>query len=327
MGAPPPENDHVTDKPTQCQLDDSRPDEADTPGEPAEQLSRRTPLFEANSAARYQRQEIIRQIQVRTRRRLICYVSGRACKIDEDDAMPFVDLLYNLPQHQGLELLLHTHGGSIDAAEKLIRMVRSKVGEAEFRIVVPEFAKSAGTLMVLGADAVVMSDMSELGPIDPQMIFADSSGLRRWQSVQNYLDAYEEHSKTLAERPDDVAARIMLGKLDPATVKLCQAAKMRAEQCAGDLLRRGMFRLGGNWTLTVSELLETKRWRSHSQMISWEDAQHPDTIGLTVEYHEQDSPLWQDYWRLYCLQRLAVGDSQKLYESDYASLIIDSQVM
>ena len=131
MGAPPPENDQVTHKPTPFQLDDSRPDEADTSGEPAEQLSRRTPLFEANSAARYQRQEIVKQIQVRTGRRLICYVSGRACRIDEDDAMPFVDLLYNLPQHQGLELLLHTHGGSIDAAEKLIRMVRSKVGEAE----------------------------------------------------------------------------------------------------------------------------------------------------------------------------------------------------
>ena len=54
-------------------------------------------------------------------------------------------------------------GGKADSAEKLVRMVRSKVGAAALRIIVPDFAKSAGTLMVLGADSVVMSDMSELG--------------------------------------------------------------------------------------------------------------------------------------------------------------------
>ena len=146
--------------------------------------------------------------------------------------MPFVDLLHNVQKGESVELLLHTGGGSIDAAEKLIRMVRSKVGEAEFHIVVPEFAKSAGTLMVLGADRVVMSDMSELGPIDPLMRFADSNGLIRWQPVQNCLDAYDEYASVLQERPDNPAAEIMLRKLDPATVKMCQAAKERARRCA-----------------------------------------------------------------------------------------------
>ena len=228
----------------------------------------RTPLFQANSAARYPRQAIIKQIEARTGRRLICFVSGSKCVINEDDTMPFVDLLHNVWPDESMELLLHTPGGNIDAAEKLIRMVRSKVGEAEFYIIVPEFAKSAGTLMVLGADRVVMSDMSELGPIDPQLPFPDSYGKVRWQTVQNYLDAYDEYTKTLTEQPGNVAAQVMLGKLDPAIVKLCQAVKERARQCAGDLLKRGMFREGGNWTLTVSELIDTNRWLSHSQMIS-----------------------------------------------------------
>ena len=30
------------------------------------------------------------------------------------------------------------------------------------------------------------------------------------------------------------------------------------------------------------------------------------------------------YWQLYCFQRLAIGDRQKIFESDYASLIVDS---
>ena len=302
-------------------------DEASPSNEWETESNIRTPLFQANNTARYQRQTIIKHIQARTGRRLISYISGNECIINDNDTMPFVDLLYNVEPRSSLDLLLHTQGGSIDSAEKLVRMVRSKVGEAEFRVVVPEFAKSAGTLLVLGSDRVVMSDMSELGPIDPQMVFADSNGLRRWQPVQNYLDAYDEYTSSVNANPDNVAAQIMLGKLDPPTVKLCRAIRDRARQCAEDLLRHGMFRETGNWSQTVAELLDTRRWISHSQMISWQDAQHPDTIGLVVEHLDQQSEEWQEYWQLYCLQRLATGNHQKLYESDIASLVIDDPAL
>ena len=312
MTQPPPRDDR-TDAPA----DEAAPGTESTRGPQT-----RTPWFEARNADRYQRQAIIKDIRARSGRWLICYVSGRDCMIDESDTIGFVELLHIIRPGESIDLLLHTAGGSSDAAEKLIRIVRSRVGEAEIRVIVPDFAKSAGTLMVLGADCVVMSDMSELGPIDPQMQFTDSNGQYRWQSVQNYLDAYIEHSEALKQNPEDIPARMMLGRLDPVTVKLCQAARDRARQSAEKQLRDGMFRGGGNITQTAGGLLDTKRWLSHSQMISWEDAQHPD-IGLTVEYLKPQSAEWQEYWRLYCLQRLAVDDRQKLYESDYASLIID----
>ena len=57
-------------------------------------------------------------------------------------------------RNRDLDLLLHTTGGSINAAEKLMGMMRNRVGTAKLRIIVPDFAKSAGTLMVLGADSV-----------------------------------------------------------------------------------------------------------------------------------------------------------------------------
>lgn len=199
----------------------------------------KTPLFQAIHAQRYQRQAVIKNIEMRTGRRLICYVSGIRCSIDRDDTVPFVDLLHNIPPGENLDMLLHTGGGDIDAAEKLISMVRNKVGTATLRIIVPDFAKSAGTLMVLGADYVVMSDTSELGPIDPQIIRADSNGNRIAHSVQSYLDAYEEHTETLTNEPGNVAAQIMLGKLDPATVKLFQAVKARARKFAEEQLARG----------------------------------------------------------------------------------------
>jgi hypothetical protein len=114
----------------------------------------------------------------------------------------------------------------------------------------------------------------------------------------------------------------MLGKLDPGTVKLFESVRNRSRTLAENQLKLGMFRnSAGNFTKVASDLLDTKSWQSHGQMISHLDAAQ---LGLNVDYLDPLSEEWQSYWQLYCLQRLAVGDKQKLYESDYASLPLDS---
>jgi len=50
-------------------------------------------------------------------------------------------------------------------------------------------------------------------------------------------------------------------------------------------------------------------------------------LGLTVEHMDAEDPVWQNYWLLYCLQRLAITDRQKIFESDFASLVIDGVVV
>lgn len=281
----------------------------------------KTPLFQAMNAARYQRQSLIRRIEKRTGRPLICYVA--TASVTRDDTLGFVDLLHNLRGPLAVDLLLHTPGGDIDAAEKLMSMVRTKVGDEHLRVIVPDFAKSAGTLMVLAADSVLMSDSSELGPIDPQVVSADATGNRRTHSVQDYLDAYEQFKQELTVDPHSASARLMLSKIEPATVKRFEAALSRARAIAEKHLRQGMFRKGGLWSAAAGELLDTRRWKSHGQMISWEDA--IDTrLGLHVEHVLPDDDLWCDLWQLYCLQRLAIEDKQKLFESDFVSIPMDS---
>jgi hypothetical protein len=283
----------------------------------------KTPLFQSIHAVRYQRQALIQTIESRTNCPLICYVAGIDAGIHRDDVIGFVDLLHNITPNEDLDFLLQTPGGDTDAADKLISMVRTKVGTGRLRIIVPDFAKSAGTLMVLGADTVVMSDTSELGPIDPQIILSDGNN-RLQHSVLSYLEAFATHSDTLKKDPNNIPAKIMLSKLDPSMLKLFEAAKERARKCAEAQLKQGMFKKGGNWSQTVSELLgDTKRWLSHGQPIYWHDAKDPK-IGLDVTYYPPTSPEWQQYWQLYCLQHLAVTDRQKLYESNRVSLVIDS---
>jgi ClpP class serine protease len=282
-------------------------------------LPTKTPMFEATHAARYARQALIKTIETHCGCILICYVAGNAAPIESDDTVGFVDLLHNVNRSDDLDLLLHTGGGDMDAAEKLISMVRATVGEGRLRVIVPDFAKSAGTLMALGANRILMSDSSELGPIDPQITLADDHGNLIQHSVQSYLDAYDEHSAALIKNPNDVAARIMLNKLDPATLKLYEAARSRAQRFAEEQLQRGMK--VANFTKVAGELIDTKRWLSHGKMISAQDAKQ---IGLEVDYLEPKSEVWQPYWRLYCLQRLAVRDREKLFESNYVSQVFEA---
>jgi hypothetical protein len=297
-------------------MNGSKTDEPDAPG--AE--FKKTPFFQASNAARYNRQSLIKQINKIEKTRLICYVSSLGAPIDRDDPVVFQDLLYNLEDGEDVDLLLHTGGGDIDAAEKLIRMLRGKVGPARLRVVIPDLAKSAGTLMALGADVIIMSDTSEIGPIDPQVVRVDRDGNRTSQSVQDYLESFNELREGLAKHPNDVTRQILIGKMDAPTIKHFENVRDRAQRIAEKLLSSGMFKNGGNSTKVASSLIDTKEWPSHAQMISWEDATQ---LTLNVEYRPSTDEVWDMYWKLYCLQKIALVDGvRKLFESDYASLSI-----
>src|SRR5581483_5038909 len=88
------------------------------PGEP-QILPTRTPMFQAIHAARYDRQELIMAIDKETKKNLICYVSGSVASIDRDDIVFLVDLLERIQPGTDIDLLLHSSGGDMDAAEKM----------------------------------------------------------------------------------------------------------------------------------------------------------------------------------------------------------------
>jgi hypothetical protein len=282
---------------------------------PPEQLVEKTPMFTAMNAARYQRQALIREIE-QENPTLLCYVAGLRAPVDRTDTVGFVDMLHNLKSGDPVDLLLHSPGGDIDAAEKLISLVRSKVGEdGMLRVIVPDFAKSAGTLMALGANVIVMSDSSELGPIDPQVSLKDCHGHDINHSVLTYLSAYYTALSALRGAPDDVANKITFEKFDPTVVSKFTAVRNRARTFAENLLNRR----GAKSTKIAGELMDIAKYPSHGQMIGWEAARN---MGLNVAYRPPTDRVWRKYWELYCHLRLAIESEHRVFESYYVSLIM-----
>lgn len=279
-----------------------------------------TPLFRATQGARYRRQDLIREIQKATGRTLICYVSGPAGYIERDDVLPLTDLLYRAKPGEKIDLMLHTMGGEVDAAEKIAGLLIKAVGsEGELRVIVPDCAKSAGTLISLAAQSIVMSDTSELGPIDPQIVTTSPDGSRSSRPAQSYIDAYNDMIKQVQEGTDGPALRELIAKFDPALLDMCRKALARSRKFAERFLRDGMFRgETANVTQIASKLNSNADWLSHGAVISAEDAQ---SLGLKIDYRDEHENEWQAYWRLYCDMRLALrANTEKLFESDYASL-------
>jgi len=290
---------------------------------PAEVRSyEKTPMYSAMHWQRYIRQALILDIERASEERghkskLICYVANLQAQVNRDDVVGFVDLLHNVPSNMPIDLLLHTPGGDVDAAEKMIKLVRKRVGDDEcLRVIIPDFAKSAGTMMALGANRIAMSDSSELGPIDPQVSLLDSNGQTINHSVLNYLRAFTEARRDLKDHPSDPVAEQTFSRFDPVLVKKFEAIQRRTKTFAEDLLKPR----GTTYTAIVSELMNVDALPSHGQMIGWEKA---SAMGLEIEYMDASDPLWRQYWLLYCHLRLALSENnQRIFESSYVSLIM-----
>jgi Serine dehydrogenase proteinase len=229
-------------------------------------------------------------------------------------------MLHNVTENTPIDLMLNTGGGDVDACDKLVHLIVSRVGNQKFRVIVPDFAKSAGTLMALAADKIIMSDVSELGMIDPQFPMKDGRGNEYMLSVISYLAAFDECSAAHRRNPTDPVTLLMMDGFDPKLVRKFQGLRDRVRTFAEDRLKRH----GAPASTISAELLDSTKWKTHGAPIFHADAKQ---IGLPIEHISPFDERWQRYWNLYiqqryCLTSLREEGALKIYESAYASQII-----
>lgn len=89
-----------------------------------------------------------------------------ALSVSQGDVQGFMAALHGL-RGEKLDLILHSPGGSLEAAEQIVQYLRSKY--SEIRAIVPQNAMSAATMIAMAADEIVLGKHSAIGPIDPQL--------------------------------------------------------------------------------------------------------------------------------------------------------------
>lgn len=114
---------------------------------------------------------IFKAIEKERKSKAILYVTGdrpgMETQISPEVVDLFVDHLDELWPAKKISLILYTSGGSTAAAWRLVNLLRTFCDDLE--VIVPFKALSAGTLISLGANRIVMTKQASLGPIDPSL--------------------------------------------------------------------------------------------------------------------------------------------------------------
>lgn len=282
-----------------------------------------TPLYRVLFSPRYDRQDQIRRIQAATNRTLVVYYSTVARAegaITPLDVPPFEELLYDCRQDETeLDLLLQSPGGDIDVAEKVVYLCRSR--SKSFRVIVPERAKSAATLIALASDQILMSDTSELGPIDPQVTVFSPDGRPLVRPARSFLDGLEEIKRTVTkEKGINAAYYPLLTHLDPALLDYCNKAIDRSHRFAEKWLNEGMCKgEPEKASFIADELMNVEKYGSHGMVIDQREAQR---IGLAVVYLKPHDRLWDAIWRLFASYEVLMRNEGivKAFESERVSI-------
>ena len=113
-------------------------------------------------------------------------------RIDSEDADKIYQALQGIKpsQRKNVLLVLVSNGGYVVPAYQISKLCR-EWSKDEFIVAAPRHAKSAATLICLGADAVHMGPLSHLGPIDPQI--KGVSGLAHRASLEAITKWVSEH--------------------------------------------------------------------------------------------------------------------------------------
>jgi ClpP class serine protease len=87
--------------------------------------------------------------------------------IDIDDSEAVLRAIRLTPPDQPIDLILHTPGGLVLAAEQIAHALVEHKGKVT--VFIPHYAMSGGTLIALTADEIVMDPNAVLGQVDPQI--------------------------------------------------------------------------------------------------------------------------------------------------------------
>lgn len=123
--------------------------------------------------------------------------------IRESLDLPHVVRLRNLLANQmfeELDLVINSGGGSIHAAYQIVELLR--LHAKKLYACVPFYAKSAATLLCIGADVVVLDELAQLGPLDTQIYEEKKGGKGEFTSALNPFKTLEQLQKFSLETLD-----------------------------------------------------------------------------------------------------------------------------
>ncbi len=190
-----------------------------------------------------------------------------------------------------LDLILHSPGGAPVSAEAVVSYLRQRF--SNIRVIVPQLAMSAATMIACAADEIVLGKHSFLGPTDPQILLQTSLGMRA-VPAQAVLDQFDRAQRECADPAKLSAWLPMLDQYGPDLLVQCELALDMARELVKTWLETYMFADREDRSKSaesVSEWLSGHgNFKSHSRHIPRTEIEERQLTVVRLE----DDPVLQD---------------------------------
>jgi len=264
------------------------------------------------------RRKYLKALSDKTGRTSIVYYSGWLSApaflpshvINDEDKAGFMQAAHKVAHVSGLDLILHTPGGSVTAAESIVDYLH-KVFDGDIRVIVPQIAMSAGTMIACASKQILMGRQSNLGPIDPQI-----NGLPAY-------DVLSEFDRAIAESAANPGAAQMwqtiIGKYHPTFLSSCEHAIALSKEIVQKWLEDGMLSAEPDANLRAKNIVQSLSSRDdnreHARHIHAERCRE---IGLNIAALEDDQDIQDLVLTVHhaCSQTLARMNVAKLIENN-----------
>ncbi|HOM87796.1 MAG TPA: Clp protease ClpP [Spirochaetota bacterium] len=269
---------------------------------------------------------------MRNKRDIIVYASdltkNAPTLIDYSDLLPFNDQLADLKGKE-IDIILETPGGYAEVVEDLVNLVRDKYEKVG--IIIPGYAKNAGTIFAMAGDEILMGPMSALGPIDAQIL---SNGKRF--SADAFLEGLEKIKREVEETSRLNPAYIpILQTISPGEIQHCENAQNFSKVLVTKWLAKYKFKYWERHKSTdkpvteedkqlraneiATELCKHSRWLTHGKSLKISDL---NNLRLIITDYSKIEELNEAITRYYTLLRMTFDGSNiyKLFETISAQI-------
>jgi len=235
------------------------------------------------------RRKYLAELNLHTKRNVIAYYSGWLnrpigtpnVQLGDDDMNAFMAAVHQLDRTKGLDLILHTPGGDIAATEALVQYLWT-IFNKDIRVIVPQLAMSAGTMIACSAKQIVMGNQSSLGPIDPQ-IFG--------MPAQAVLDEFDMALTNIKSDPASIPLwQQIVSRYHPSFLVECVQAISWSKTMVGNWLSENMFKDEGSKEEIVANIItqlsDHAKTATHARHLSLQTCQ--DLKLKTVKLEDDD---------------------------------------
>ena len=250
---------------------------------------------------------------------------GSGVGIDDSDPEMLNTLLggSKKAKKQKILFLINSPGGDPLAAEKIIKVLH-EYSDNDYWALVPGVAKSAATMICLGASKIVLSPISELGPVDLQVARGNSL-----VSTYSIVTAYDKLMEKGIKLGQDLRIEPILQQLqqfEAPEIEHFRRVNRLSSDMAQKVLKRCMLR-----EVSIAEIkklikifVDPETSKVHGRPIYYSDLIEVDKKGrFNLDLFEMTNEVWQKITEYHTrvLTHLRVNKAVKLIESDETSFV------